>query len=272
MATRSTAMRRRFIDGRHGQLLLHEFGPRGDETRPPLLCLHPMPYSGAFFRTIAPRLADGRRVIALDFPGYGQSDALPKPPEIADFRQAALAVLDWIDGSAPSDLLGFHTGCLVGADAAIAAPKRVRRLVLVDVPYFPGDKAAAMLARMGDHVVLTPELDCLAPHWDSDVAGRLNDMPIERAFELFVEHIGARGQPADGFRAAFRYAVATKFPKIDVPTLVVATESSLLDATRAAAAMILGGKLVEHPEIDRAVFELGAATIAATTDTYLTDD
>ncbi len=272
MAKHSSAMRRRFIDGRHGQLLLREHAPLGDERQPPLLCLHPMPYSGAFFDTIAPLLAGGRRVLALDLPGYGQSDALPSPPEIADFRRAALSALDRIDGSAPSDLLGFHTGCLVGADAAIAAPARVRRLVMVDIPYFPGDKAAGMLARMGDHVVLTPQLDCLAPHWDSDVAGRLDDLPLQRAFALFVEHIGARGQPADGFRAAFRYPVEKMFAKIGVPTLAIATQSGLLQATRAAAAMIPGARLIEHPEIDRAVFELGAATIAATADTYLTED
>ena len=71
----------------------------GSETRwPPLICLHHIPNSGQIFEPVLPSLASGRRVYALDLPGFGMSDPAPDPQTIDDY---ALAIADAI--VAPGD-------------------------------------------------------------------------------------------------------------------------------------------------------------------------
>jgi hypothetical protein len=47
----------------------------GPKDAPVLLLLHGFPTSSHMFRNLIPLLADRYRVIAPDYPGYGQSDA-----------------------------------------------------------------------------------------------------------------------------------------------------------------------------------------------------
>ena len=75
-----------------------------------------------------------RHVLAWDAPGYGQSDALPmQAPDAADY---AARMWDWIATldtatDAPFTLVGHSLGALMAARAAVLAPARVARLVLL---------------------------------------------------------------------------------------------------------------------------------------------
>ena len=76
-------MRRAYADSRFGQLHYRALGPTaGRAVQPTLICLHATAYSGQTFEPLMPWLAHERRVIALDTPGYGQSDG---PAELARF-------------------------------------------------------------------------------------------------------------------------------------------------------------------------------------------
>ena len=48
----------------------------GDRLNPALVLLHGFPSSSVMFRDLIPRLADRFYLIALDYPGFGRSDAL----------------------------------------------------------------------------------------------------------------------------------------------------------------------------------------------------
>ena len=130
-------MRRAYVNSRFGQLHLRELG---SGPRPPLLCLHATAYSGQTFEPLMPWLADARRVIALDTPGYGQSDGPGALPPFEVYAQAIVEALPGLVGEQPLDLFGFHTGALLAIEMALLAPTCVRRLVLVGVPFFEGDE------------------------------------------------------------------------------------------------------------------------------------
>src|SRR5258708_13396887 len=55
----------------------------GPEAGPAVLLLHGFPTSSHMFRNLIPALADRYRVIAPDYPGYGQR-YLPDRPKFAD--------------------------------------------------------------------------------------------------------------------------------------------------------------------------------------------
>ena len=67
---------------------------------PPVFLMHSSPLSSAFMLGQLQVLADaGYRAIALDTPGYGQSDPLPTPPQsLTDYARAFLAGIDAMGG------------------------------------------------------------------------------------------------------------------------------------------------------------------------------
>lgn len=225
-----------------------------DPVFPPLLCLHPIPYSGSFFRTIMP-LLKGRDVLAPDFPHYGGSDG---PERVCSIEEFAESVTSGLRHLPAVDVIGFHTGCLVGAELAISQPN-IRRLLLIDVPFFAPEQQAAIT--VVDHQITT-SLQCLAEPWDFSVTRNTPGLKLERAFELFVEQIRAGSRQKWGFKAAFSYPCQERFARVDNPVKVIATLSGLRDATLACAEVIEGADLVVRDDIEFAVFEAHAGDIA----------
>jgi len=81
--------------------------------------------------------ASGRRVLAPDMPGCGDSDP-PATGEDADALVAPLAAgLDELLGGRAFDLVGFSFGGLVGGLMAAQGPAALRRLVLAGAPVLP---------------------------------------------------------------------------------------------------------------------------------------
>ncbi|MFQ5635623.1 MAG: alpha/beta fold hydrolase [Gammaproteobacteria bacterium] len=253
---------------RFGQVHVRRLPARDGDMHPLLLCLHPAPYSGAWFTTVMPLLNEGRSVIAPDYPGYGGSAPTSSPPSIEDYALAMMDVLDDM-GITQTDVLGFHSGCLVAAEMALHDDARVRRLALIDVPFFVGRERDDMHARNAVPREFTGQLSDLADEWDGKITNRLDSMPMERAFELFVESLRSAGRSHWGFHAALTYASDERLALVATPARVIATGSTLLEPTRRAARALRNAELIERLDITRAVFEESAVTIAAEIDTAL---
>lgn len=253
---------------RFGELHLHYMPARGTEDQPPLLCLHPAPYSGAWFATVMPMLNEGRAVIAPDYPGYGGSAAPATEPTIQDYAGAMLDLLDDM-AIARADVVGFHTGCLVGTEMSLANSERIRRLVLIDVPYFVAEERRELYTQAVTPRRFDADVAGLTDEWNKNVEQRLDAMPFDRAFELFVESLRARDRSHWAFHAAFTYASDERFHELTKRVRVIATRSGLLDATRAAAQALPNATLVERTDITRAVFEEGAERISTEITTAL---
>jgi pimeloyl-ACP methyl ester carboxylesterase len=102
----------------------------------PLVLVHGRGSAAALFTPILSALAEGRRVIALDLPGWGLSE---KPPFTGHTASDAVniwrdALRDFLDDQAlaQTDLAGHSMGGLAALAVALEAPERVRRLALID--------------------------------------------------------------------------------------------------------------------------------------------
>jgi len=262
-----TDMKRNYIDGPFGQIHIYQWGD--DEKKPALVCLPPAPFSSNAYATIAPLLATKRKVIAVDYPGYGNSDACPHTPMISDYAQAVAAVIaDFVHSSGQHhscDLVGFHTGCLVAAETSLQFAHQVRKLILVDVPFFSTEKQAQLLPVMAKAVEIEQDLEMLRKPWDFCISKKLEHMSLERAYDIFVDHIATGKNTNAAFNAAFQYPCEERFAQITHPTDIIASSAGgLYDSTLAAAKAIEHSALVEHTEITAAVLEKGAPTIANT--------
>lgn len=256
-----TGIRKRYCDTSIGQIHLRELAADGPETGPPLVLLHPSPFSGLYFTTVMPLLNRGRRVIAPDYPGYGGSVTLTDPPSIATYANAMRETVAAL-GLAQTDVLGFHTGCLVAVEMALEAPESLRRILLCDVPYFTGDTQVELRGKMTKPMPIGRRITCLESPWRFNIENRIDSVPLPRAFEMFAEHLRAGTQDYFGFAAAFSYDCESRFSALTGDVVVLATQSGLLEPSRVAAGIIPTATLVEVPEVTTAVFEAGAEAIA----------
>ena len=210
-----------------GKLHYRKLEAAGRQAEPALICLHPAPHDGAYFSEVMPHLNAGRTVLAIDYPGYGKSDAPAAAPGIDVYAEAVIQLINALakSGISSVDLLGFHTGCLVAAETALRNPELVRRIVLIDVPFFDAAEQAGKYAEAITKLPPEPEL------W--------------------------------GFHAAFTYRCEERFSQLSCDTRIIATGSSLLEPTRRAAHSLPEARLVERTDITKPVFAAHAPSIAA---------
>jgi pimeloyl-ACP methyl ester carboxylesterase len=100
-------------------------------TGDPILCLHGLGGTKASFLPTVAALADTYRVIAMDFPGFGESDKpITAGYDAPYFARAAVDLLDEL-GIERVHLVGNSMGGRVGIELGLLEPERVERIVLL---------------------------------------------------------------------------------------------------------------------------------------------
>lgn len=136
------------VDGVAHNLL--DWGSPG--ASPAVLCVHGLTRNAHDFDALAASLAAaGRRVLAVDVAGRGESEPLPDATLYRNDHYAGmmLRLLDALEITGPVDWVGTSMGGLIGMVALALAPQRVRRFVINDVgPFVP----AAALQRIKDYI------------------------------------------------------------------------------------------------------------------------
>lgn len=119
----------------------------GPATGPVLLLLHQTPWSMNEYVDIQACLARrGIRSLAVDTPGYGNSDPPPGKPDVADYADNLMPVLDAL-GLRQVTVAGHHTGAAIAAALAARHPDRVRGVILHGVPLYTPAERAERLAK-----------------------------------------------------------------------------------------------------------------------------
>jgi pimeloyl-ACP methyl ester carboxylesterase len=162
-------------------------GPAG---APPLVIAHGLFGSAQNWRSLARRLARGRRVIAADLRNHGDSgwDAEAGYPAMA----GDLAETIRTEAGGRADMLGHSMGGKAAMALALTAPDAVRRLVVADIAPVAYDHAH------GDYVAAMRALDLgrVSRRSDADpLLAAAIPQPALRAFilqNLVVEDGGAR--------------------------------------------------------------------------------
>src|ERR1700761_560221 len=113
---------------------------------PAVVLLHATLHDRHDFDPIVERLQRDYRVIALDWPGHGDSPAPNQPPTAALFADVLADVVAALD-LPPAAIVGNSVGGFAAARLAITEPQRVSRLVLVNSGGFVTNPAVRLYCR-----------------------------------------------------------------------------------------------------------------------------
>lgn len=187
--------------------------------------LHGLGADLTFMQGEIDRLSAHFRVLALDSRGHGRSDR-PAQYTLTDHIQDVLGVLDALKLDRVN-LLGSSMGSYIAQGVAIAAPERVRKLVLI-VPKASGktSSTARFLAEHADEIKdMTPEqvqafvaAHIFAPTTPEHVRQRLVEVSqaqMAAGLAQTPEQNWAANQALEGFD--FR----ADLPHVTAPTLVI---------------------------------------------------
>ena len=268
-------LRRGFVDVGPAQVHYRHGGDAAHGV--PLVMLHASPGSSRQLVDLASLLAVDRRVLAPDTAGNGDSDPLDMPtPAIGDLAAHALAALDkLIDG--PFDLYGSHTGASIAMEIALAAPARVRRLVIDGMGLYAADEQSDVLRQYAREIV--PDLEgthlmkvwhfcrdqyLFWPYYNRTEAGRLpNGLPDADTFHDFVvEVMKAMRTYHRSYRAAFRHPKRDRLVQLRLPVLVMTSPSDMLDGyANEVASLVPGAVRAASPRWGDPDFHPGVARV-----------
>ena len=209
----------------------------------PLVMLHASPGSSYVLRPLIELMAGSRTVIAIDTPGYGESEGLDiEEPEIDAFAEVLVDTLDALDLDR-FDLYGTHTGSKIAVEFAGAHPTRVRKLVLDGIGAYTPEERADLLANYtidlsprwdGTHLIrawaMRRDMHMFWPWFSRDGRHRMA-MDIPSTGEMhdhFVDFLRAIPDYGLAYRASFRYDVQQGMDRLTVPTLMIALPSDPL--------------------------------------------
>lgn len=240
-------IRRSYRESRFGQVHQRENEAVAGE---PLVCLHATAYSSTSFAALLGALDGKRHAIAVDTPGYGESDPPPTPISIADYADAIADVLP-----PRFDIFGYHTGVSIAVEIALRHPHRVGRLWFMGIPYFQVLDFAAWRAKLAAKHSLGPDLAQFDERWDFLVANRPAGVTLERGFANFVDELKAWPNGWWAHDALFDHDLAARLPLLAQPVKILNPVAHLAEPSREAAALIPNATLVELPDLEGAVLD-----------------
>ena len=192
-----------------------------------------------------PRVAQERRVIALDLPGFGLSPPAARRDHHPRATAAACdAVCDKL-GLGRVDMVGNSMGGFVAAEVAIQFPERIDQLILVsaagiasaDVAKAPILTIGRVMTAIATHTAAQDRYLASRPksrHVSlALVARHPSRFKADLAYEGFFKGAGKPGFQ-DALKASLNYDFRDRLPEIRQPTLIVWGENDSIIPVRDA--------------------------------------
>ncbi len=203
----------------------------GEGEAPPVVFVHGLSGQWQNWLENIPRVAQGRRVLALDLPGFGLSEMPDERISISGFGRSVEGFCDALE-LGPVALVGNSMGGFVASEVAIHFPDRVERLALVSAAGITGPNVTRAPAQTAGRLAQIMAAYTAARH--RTLAAR----PVTRHFALALvaRHPSRlkpdlayeglfRGVGTDGFddalRACLEYDFRDRLSEISCPTLIV---------------------------------------------------
>ncbi|MGH3745369.1 MAG: alpha/beta fold hydrolase [Mycobacteriales bacterium] len=213
---------RGYLPTRWGQLHYSCTGTSAKDAPTFVLC-HETPLSWHAYERLIPMLEQDHRVIAVDTPGYGQSDGPGSPTTMEEYATTIIEGLDVLDVGRVITY-GLHTGASLALQIAVdlAEQGRTAGVAVSGLPYYSDEVRQARRVRQIPPVVddgshLTDTFRWEPDNYDAILRSRLVAgviMQPERGY--------------DAFHAVYRYQPARLLDRVTFPALTLSHRGDVL--------------------------------------------
>lgn len=257
-------VRRGYFECRYGQLHVHNAIPPGGgfEEGIPLLCIHHAGGSGSVFEKFLALAGRDRSVYAPDLPGFGESDPPTARPTIADYGAAISDFLETMRFR-QIDILGYQTGALIAAEAAIARVKQVRRVVMVSLPVLNDTERDTL--RRGAWV---PSEDGLVTEWKRTLESYGPNATLEVRVRAFAEKLKSGPHAGWTLAAAQQYEARERLALVTQTALVLRPKDEFWDATLRAREVLPKARIIDLAQ-GSGLFEVAPEAVVESTRDFL---
>ena len=245
------------VEGQRVRMAYRDLASEGKPSGPPIVLLHGKNFSGFYWeRTMRELAAQGRRVIAPDQLGFGDSS---KPDLHYSFHQLArltALLLDHLDVKR-AVVVGHSMGGMLAARFALLYPKRTLRLVLENpigledyrtlVPYLPIDEQYAEELHTTYAAALNYHKTYYA-HWKVEFEDFVKEQMKWRETGEWPRYAKAS---ALTYEMIYLQPVLFEFPRIAVPTLLIIGQSDRTVVGKARLPAALKPLAGQYPTLGR---------------------
>ncbi len=269
MSGGTNAVSRMYADTRFGQSHLYMAGDRGSAIAPPLVCFHMSPWSALVFEPFLKAMAPTRFSIAVDSPGYGNSDVPPGQPTVADYAGAMLDVLDRL-GLERIHLLGDRTGAKIAFEVARLRPSQVQRLVLISPVIWTDVQREQRLQYPLESV--NKDGSHLTALWRLSVGlGMWGGRSLDQLAEVFYARVQRQDIAHFARRAAAEYDAREALQRFERPVLILNPKDDLWDTTPRAKPFLTHAqsRVLDLPDWGYGFIEVKADEVATIVNEFL---
>jgi len=201
---------------------------------PPLIFIHGLSGCWQNWLEQLPHFARDHRVIAVDLPGFGQSEMPAEDISISGYAETIDALITEI-GIDAARIVGNSMGGFIGSELAIGHPARVERLVLVaaaglSIESIRTERTRGMRHRAENvvffslgNVASRSHQVALRPRLRHALLLVVAAHPSKLPGPLAAEQVLGSGKPgfSDALEAMCRYPLRDRLEKISCPTLIL---------------------------------------------------
>ena len=189
---------------------------RGGGLETPILFLHGVGSDKTVWAPQIDHFSAARRAVALDYPGYGESDFVPDATR-DDFASAVVAAMDVLEIQR-AHLCGLSLGGVIAIAVHGAAPRRCASLIIADsFAVHPEGQA------IHDRSVAASEAMPMRALAEARTSALVGQAASEQLRQEVIDTMGAIDPAAYrvGARAVWLADQTERVGRIDVPTLIL---------------------------------------------------
>ncbi|MGH2900514.1 MAG: alpha/beta fold hydrolase [Solirubrobacteraceae bacterium] len=206
----------------------------GAAERDPVIFIHGLSGCWQNWLEQIPAFARDRRVIAVDLPGFGQSEMPAQEISMSGYAAAVDGLMQEL-GVDAAQVVGNSMGGFIGAELAIAHPARVERLVLVaaaglSIESIRTERTRGLRHRAENvvffslgHLASRSHQVALRARLRAALLLLVAAHPARLPGPLAAQQVLGSGKPgfSDALEAMCRYPLRERLVKIGCPTLIV---------------------------------------------------
>lgn len=263
-------VKRKFVDGLYGQVHVRVSTPPNNVSqKTPLLLLHPTPYSSQFYLPFIEEIGKDRLVIAMDTPGYGDSDRPATPPTMQDYARNAIKALDELGITEPLNVMGYHTGTLIAAEMTINNSERINKVILAGTPIYSPERLPELHRKYAKPDELKTSGSHLTSKWNFATQTMKAGLSLEAAQAHYSDYMQSLPESTQAYYSVFSYPGYERIKLMSRPSLFVSINGSLKEETKTAQKLTPNSELIYLENVTTGLFDVAYPQMAKITRDYL---